>query len=754
MFKKNYRNLFIYTYLVSIIIFLICVGYIFDITNKSDVSKISIENLKSKMYEREDFLNSYLNTYKKALLSLSEDDTFKKYLLDETLENEVNNEFITLIKIFDSVSRIRYIDTIGFEKIRIEKTLDNKYYIAEDFQDKSNSEYFKQFINLKKREIGFSKIDIRKEFGKVVEPKELVLRIATPVYDYLDVKQGFIVFSIHLNKFLNSFNKSTLYNLHLIDDNGRYIYHNSHNKSLDSYVSSNETIFSEFGKKIASKVLNNDEYSGANFYSKKIKGLDDNLSLILLLDLKYENLTQEKNDNQLIFFVTILLLAFALLPFIINFAKKTDQLEEKMKRISNIDQLTDLPNRIQLFTDLKKNRFEKSIIILVYVDNYNKLKSVYGFDIIQMALKKFADSLINNKNLQDVLKVYSVGKNIFALKYYYTSSEKLESFLKDIHIFYEKKRFYILEDIDITFDLTLATSNPLKLNNNIDELKEAELALEHALDTKDDIFIYNDSLENKIHINRKNIEMVRVIKKAIENNGVIVYFQPIYNNYKDKIEKFESLVRLKVDGKLYFPNEFLPISKDIKKYKTITKMVIDKSFEFFEDKNFEFSINLTMEDVSCTEIKNYLFEKIKNSKKPQNLVIEIVESESIKNYREFIKFIIKVKSLGCKIAIDDFGSGYSNFEYIIKLNRYIDYLKIDGSLVKGVEHNKKNQLIIGTIKFLCDNLGIKTIVEYVENKESFDFIKSMNIDFSQGYFIGEPKEFLITKKNNVLPFIA
>jgi EAL domain-containing protein (putative c-di-GMP-specific phosphodiesterase class I) len=281
---------------------------------------------------------------------------------------------------------------------------------------------------------------------------------------------------------------------------------------------------------------------------------------------------------------------------------------------------------------------------------------------------------------------------------------------------------------------------------DIDELKEAELALEHALKEKHEISIYNDEVNNNIDINKKNIEMVRIIKRAIHEDKVIVFFQPIHNNYSNKIEKYEALVRLQVDGKLYFPDVFLPIAKDIKKYKTITKILIDKTFEYFKDKDYEFSINLTMEDISNYEIRDYLFDKIKENEISNKLVIEIVESESIKNYREFIKFIMKIKRLGAKVAIDDFGSGYSNFEYIIKLNRYIDYLKVDGSLIRGIEKNKKNQLILGTIKFLCDSLEIKTIVEYVENKDSFDFVKSMNINYSQGYYIGKPNNTIEIEK--------
>ncbi|XPV69325.1 MAG: EAL domain-containing protein [Halarcobacter sp.] len=740
MFKKNYKNLFIYTYVTSIVIVIVLISFIFNITKESDISKISIENLKSKMSERENFLLSYINTYKSSLLSLSQDTTFNDYLNDNSFKTLVNNQFLTIVKSEEAISKITYIGLDGFEKIRVKKNVHNKYIIEKDLQDSPNKEYLKEFTNLKRGQVSSSKIELRKELGEIVKPKEIILNLATPVYDILEKNRGVLIFTISLNKFFDDFHKTTLYNVYLVDNFGRYIFHYDKNKGLTSKSFYSYTLTNEFGKDTALKILNTKDYLGSEFYSKKIDNFENGQSLVLLLDLKYGKLIKEKQSEQLIFYIATILIAFVIFPLVLSFARRTDQLREKVNDSFNIDKLTDLPNRIELFSDLEKRVFENSIIILIHIDNYNKLKNVYGYEAIQIAVKKLSDFLISSEMSDDITKVYSVSKDSFALKYDYSSDLKLNSFLQELHNIFEKKRFYILDDLDISFDLTLAASNPYKLNNNVDELKEAEIALEHALSEKHDIYVYNEQVENNINVNRKNIEMVRVIKKAIQNDGVVVYFQPIYNNYKKKIEKYESLVRLKVDGKMYFPDEFLPISKDIKKYKTLTKIIIDKSFSFFKEKEFEFSINLTMEDIISDEIREYLFERIRNSTMPQNLVIEIVESESIKDYEQFVKFIKKVKSLGCKIAIDDFGSGYSNFDYIVKLNEYIDYLKIDGSLVVGIEKNKKNQLIIGTIKFLCDNLGIDTIVEYVENKESFDFIKSMNIDFSQGYYIGKPDE--------------
>ena len=92
--------------------------------------------------------------------------------------------------------------------------------------------------------------------------------------------------------------------------------------------------------------------------------------------------------------------------------------------------------------------------------------------------------------------------------------------------------------------------------------------------------------------------------------------------------------------------------------------------------------------------------------------------------------------MGAKIAIDDFGTGYSNFEHILKLN--VDYIKIDGSLIKGIQQDKKHKIIVETIVDFAKKVGSKTIAEFVSDEEIFKNIKEIGVDFSQGYFTGKP----------------
>jgi c-di-GMP phosphodiesterase len=137
----------------------------------------------------------------------------------------------------------------------------------------------------------------------------------------------------------------------------------------------------------------------------------------------------------------------------------------------------------------------------------------------------------------------------------------------------------------------------------------------------------------------------------------------------------------------------------------------------------------------------FIKSKLINKSISSRVIFEIVESEGIDNFEEVSLFINEMKSFGCKIAIDDFGTGYSNFEYLMKLN--VDYIKIDGSFIKNIDTCKQSLIITELILTFAKKQNIKTIAEFVHSKNVLDKISQLGIDYSQGYYLGEPKEIKI-----------
>jgi EAL domain-containing protein (putative c-di-GMP-specific phosphodiesterase class I) len=136
------------------------------------------------------------------------------------------------------------------------------------------------------------------------------------------------------------------------------------------------------------------------------------------------------------------------------------------------------------------------------------------------------------------------------------------------------------------------------------------------------------------------------------------------------------------------------------------------------------------------EIVNFIIHEFKQEKFAHKISFEILESEGIENFVQIEHFIKQVKEYGATISIDDFGTGYSNFEYLMKLN--FDYLKIDASMIKNIDKDKKSQLVTKTIVEFSRKMGVKTIAEFVSSKAIYTKVQELGIDYAQGYYLGEP----------------
>jgi len=272
-------------------------------------------------------------------------------------------------------------------------------------------------------------------------------------------------------------------------------------------------------------------------------------------------------------------------------------------------------------------------------------------------------------------------------------------------------------------------------------IEKADIALKSAKKQKKSFLLYDEKLNIEKQY-KDNMEWVKKLKKAIIEDKIVPYYQPIYDNVSNKIISYECLIRLIDDNdNIVGPFEFLTISSKSRLYNTLTRIMVRKSCQNFEHVDCDFSINLSVEDMINPEIVDDIKKQIKKYNVENKVVFEILESEGIENYEEVSQFIHEMKELGCRIAIDDFGSGYSNFEHLLQLN--VDYIKIDGTLIKNLDTDKNAQVVVQTIVDFAKRLNILTVAEYVHNETVFKKVNELNIDRSQGFFLAKPKESII-----------
>lgn len=379
-----------------------------------------------------------------------------------------------------------------------------------------------------------------------------------------------------------------------------------------------------------------------------------------------------------------------------------------------------------------------SLLVLIQIEEFEMLDKFYNIETVNKIEKTFGYNILSCLPSGFIFEnIYNIGNGRFALLtdfFTYSRSEQnineyLKNFVKNV-----KDSAFEIDDIEYDFNIVISYSFGKE-----HLFEDAKCGLDDAVKEKGLIKYAND-LSIKEHIEaKKNIEVMKMVKIALDNYKIISYFQPIINNKTKEIEKYESLVRL-VDekGKVLSPFMFLDISKKGSYYTRITHRVLENSFKMLSFIATKLSINLSSLDIEREDTRELLYDLLDTHKNDAHrIVFELLEDEDVKDFDVIKSFIKKVKQMGVQIAIDDFGSGYSNFERLLDFEP--DILKIDGTLVKNIVENKYSKSVIETIVSFAKKQNIVTIAEYVENEEIFNILNDLGVDYSQGYYFGKPE---------------
>lgn len=406
--------------------------------------------------------------------------------------------------------------------------------------------------------------------------------------------------------------------------------------------------------------------------------------------------------------------------------KKTEALSRQLYT----NALTGLPNRLSLLNKIKNEGCEA--LLIINIDDFKEINDFYGHFAGDSILKKFSIRLKEMFGRDKNIALKHIGGDEFALLFMRKPSfsefvQMIQKLVNDV-----EKMIYFYENNEIGIRVTIGASYQKE-----GALEKADIALKSAKKQKKSYLIYDENFNVEKQY-QNNMEWVKKLKKAMEQDKIVPYFQAVFDNKSSTIVSYECLMRLiDKDGSVINPYHFLTIAKKSRLYSQLTKIMIQKSCQYFEYLDYDFSVNLSVEDILDDEIVGYIKEKIKRHNVGHKIVFEILESEGIENYEEISAFINEMKLLGCKIAIDDFGSGYSNFEHLLKLD--IDYIKIDGSLIKNLDTDANAQVVVETMVDFAKKLNILTIAEFVHNEVVFKKVKELNIDRTQGFFLAQPQ---------------
>lgn len=464
----------------------------------------------------------------------------------------------------------------------------------------------------------------------------------------------------------------------------------------------------------------------------------DNVEMILAIDFsinKVENINKiiglMKNGILAIIIVVIVFLVILLIQSLRYIA---------IKKTAYMDKLTQVYNRNYLQESEDFINLNDYLLATLDIDYFKTVNDTYGHDIGDKILKQVANIILLTVRSNDdiviryggeefvILAKIKRGDNLSALNVI----ERIFKNIQENH-FYLNKHDYMNITVSIGVNVV-----PHKSRTFSEAFKLADIALYNAKNKgRNNIVIYDENQNN--HTNSSL--SINDIKEAIEENRVLCYYQKIVNTFTQKVSHYEALLRI-VDkqGHIVIPDKILPVIKGTFILRNITKSVLNICYEkLLEYPDVHINVNLNPKDIIDESILDILKDYAQEDNISPRLGLEIVESEDLINCKDAKVNLLMLKQLGYKIFIDDFGSGYSNFIYLTQIKT--DFIKIDGAIIKNILDDKISFLLVKSIVDFAKEANIKVIAEYVSNKAIYDTIKSLGIEYSQGFYFSQPQVF-------------
>lgn len=399
-----------------------------------------------------------------------------------------------------------------------------------------------------------------------------------------------------------------------------------------------------------------------------------------------------------------------------------------------MQQLEYLSSNRELLKELKSSK--KVNYFLINIDNFSNINDAYGFEVGDRVLEELSRFLNMIKPRDSNVYRFCSDKFVLLDKQELIK-EDIEKIAEEILSFFSQVEIEV-DDIDLNISISIGISIDIGLINIV----QAEVAIkELRASNRNHYKIYNP-LSDFVYQQQQNMYWIHKIKEAVSEESIIAYFQPIVNNTTNKIEKYECLARLKDDDEIISPYLFMEAAKVTGNLPYVTRSLIGQSFKKFSGTDYEFSLNITSEDLSLEYLEELLLKNVLKYKiDPSRVTLEMLENITTLDEGTMMTQLMSLRMNGFQISIDDFGSANSNLSRLLEIEP--DYLKIDGSFIKNIITDKKSQIIVDAIISICKNSGIKMIAEYVHNQEVQDRVKELGIEYSQGYYFGEPQPDLI-----------
>jgi len=492
--------------------------------------------------------------------------------------------------------------------------------------------------------------------------------------------------------------------------------------------------------------------------------LDENLPLGLsaLSDGNKEHLSHEsilickdRSTRNIVWFHSRLkrkgLDAPAILSVGLDFTERK-QAELRLSWLADHDPLTGLFNRRRFQLELERTLAEaarynrRGALLFFDLDQFKYVNDTRGHQAGDALLKEVSRQLSRLVRSTDI--ICRLGGDEFALVIAETDeqgatqvAQKILEVLNEVEVPALEQNYKVSASIGITIFPTQAKTVRELLSN-------ADLAMYQAKERgRGDWHLFTGTEPIKERM-KERLFWRNKVKKALELDDFVLHFQPVQEIGTKRISFYEALLRMRrKDGGLIAPGTFIPVAEQSGLIHLIDQMVLEKVIQHQADLakkglDITFSLNLSGYAFNNPGLLPHLKKILeKSGANPKAIIIEITETAAVSDLSAACKLMDDIKALGCRFALDDFGMGFSSFNYLKQLP--VDFVKIGDSFIRELPLHPDDQIFVKSLSDVTQVLGKKTVAEGVENPEILKILRSYGVDYAQGYHIGRPKSALL-----------
>jgi len=435
------------------------------------------------------------------------------------------------------------------------------------------------------------------------------------------------------------------------------------------------------------------------------------------------------------FIILVISVAFLVLLISIGltlFKRNTLKVYRKMLFEDELTQLKTSKHLQNYFNDIIID-FDKEVsIYYINIDNFKNYNDLFGHHFANKILVEFA------RRLKSLVPSYETAYRVHSdhfLLLNRTADDKAFQFRNKI--FNTLKEPYVIGTHEIKLTVSVGRYDIDAVTPRFhDSILRSELALQEAKAVgKDQMVIYSDTIKTRYH---EAFDTYRLIKEAIKERYFFLVFQPVMSGKDLSLAGFEALIRIKYNGRVYVPTEIIEYAEKYHLIEEIDYYVVKETFKYyntFKEKGVQFkfiSLNISASEIQNKDFIPYIVKEAKTQKiDPTKVTIEFTETHVPETLEVEAKFVKELRKHGFKIAIDDFGSGYSS---MIRLSQNtLDKVKIDKTFIMDISNHYQNQEIVKAIMNLAKAFELETIVEGIENDEDLAILRDLDATYIQGY---------------------